>query len=415
MKNYTVYGIRENHIPIGGYMSPTPQSARHPEKGSLITESVYEKVKESGLDFLIAFYESVQADRTQFLQSLRLAEKFGIGIMIRDDNFYAYRPYDEQAFLQTLPLYRDSPAFCGIHVCDEPGRRKFELIQKMQTDLAKHCPGKTCYVNLFPHFASPQQLLSDLNRDAENADYDYQRYLQDYIRIVSPPYISFDYYPLTEVPGKIYSVYYRQLETIRQAAASAGIPFWCFVQTTNWWPPFRTPMFSEILFQVCTSLAFGARGIQYFPFCTPNGDTGNETFLSAVLDLDGNRTSVFAAVKYANEHISVVSETLLSSEHLGVLCGGRLPAVLPDGCTAEKPACLRRFSARHTLAGLFRRKEDTVLYAVNSDMEETEELELQLYHKRRTIVTLGAQKICFESELIRLQVKPGEGVLIEIF
>ncbi len=415
MKKYKIFGIDEEQIPIGGYISPTPQSEKYPEKESLITESVYKKVKESGINFLIAFYESLQTHPKEFMESLRLAEKYGLQLMIRDDNFYAYRPYQEALFVQSLKTYKDSPAFSGIHVCDEPGSKKFDLLKQMQESMQRNCPGKTCYVNLFPHFATPKQLVSDLSAGDENPDYDYERYLRDYIRIVKPSYISFDYYPLTEKEGKIYPAYYNQINMIREASKEAKIPFWCFVQTTNWWPPFRTPVFSEILFQVCTCLAFGARGIQYFPFCTPNGETGNEIFHSAVLDLDGNRTSVFAAVQYANEHIRAVSRVLMTFEHIGMLFAGELPAELPDSCVIALPDFVVGFSGKHTLAGVFERGNELAMYAVNSDMFEEEELEIKFSSKRNMAVILGNQKLYFNSESIKLRIEAGRGVLLEFF
>lgn len=415
MKNYRVFGVPEGEIPIGGYISPPPASREHPDKPSLVNEETYFKVKECGVDFLVCFYESLQEKPAEFAAALKAAEAAGVKLMIRDDNFYAYRAFDEEAFARSKAAYEDSPAFAGIHVCDEPGFLKFELLRDMREALERHCPGKTAYVNLFPYFATPRQLYSDLKADAEEQpDYDYARYLGDYLKIVRPPYLSFDYYPLTEEEGRIYPEYYGQLATIRQAAAKADVPFWAFVQTTHWWPPFRTPVFSEIQYQVSTALAFGAKGIQYFPFCTPNGFTGAETFHRAVLDLSGNRTSVFSAVQYANRHIKAVSPVLAESEHLGLVARGELPVELPASCARKDIPGVREFGAAHALAGVFARGAEIAVYVVNQSMKEEDAAILRFDGARRVTVIAHAQRTETVTDFLALKIGAGEGVLVRL-
>ncbi len=48
------------------------------------------------------------------------------------------------------------------------------------------------------------------------------------------------------------------------AAQEANIPFWTFVQTCSFNSGRRIPTEADILWQVNTALAYGAKGIQYF-------------------------------------------------------------------------------------------------------------------------------------------------------
>ena len=95
----------------------------------------------------------------------------------------------------------------------------------------------------------------------------YDEFIADYLNEVKPDYLSYDYYaPLGEFPN-MRDTYFYQLGLIRNIVQEQHLPFWCFVLTSKHYD-YRLIKPSELYWQVNTSLAYGAKGIQYFNFKT---------------------------------------------------------------------------------------------------------------------------------------------------
>ena len=130
---------------------------------------------------------------------------------------------------------------------------------------------------------------------------------------------------------------------IRAAAQEANIPFWTFVQTCSFNSGMRIPTEADILWQVNTALAYGAKGIQYFTGVLPtNGDGTGEIFNGAMFDRDGNRTVIYDYVKTANDQIKAIDEVLMCSRSEGVIVAGG------DAVGGRKPDPRRRYSRKST-------------------------------------------------------------------
>ena len=94
----------------------------------------------------------------------------------------------------------------------------------------------------------------------------YQAYVRQYLETVRPKLLSFDHYALVgqgERPS-----YFENLEVIRREALRAEVPFASIVLATPH-DPYRDPTEADLRWQVYTSLAYGARGILYFTYWTP--------------------------------------------------------------------------------------------------------------------------------------------------
>ena len=138
-------------------------------------------------------------------------------------------------------------------------------------------PGLLPYINLFPS--------------------DDPAYYRDFVDVVKPSLISFDRYPLLS-EGREDANYFHNWAIVRDAALHGDIPSWVFIQTLAY-NNHREPTAAELLWQVNISLAYGAKGIQYFTYWTPEAARG-EGFGPALITVDGRRTPRYAAAQKIN-------------------------------------------------------------------------------------------------------------------
>lgn len=189
------------------------------------------------------------------------------------------------------PLLLSSPAALGgVIVRDEPSYSEFAGCKRAKELLEEFLPSDLLYHgNLFPDYATQEQLY---NRGTGNPalpgeGYEYARYIDDYIEIFRPRVLSYDYYPMVGEDGYIREGYFGNMSVIRNRAAEAEIPFWVYIQTCSFNASVRVPDEGEIGWLVNTSLAYGAKGIQYFTYFLPNDD--GEVFRGAMVDREGNQ------------------------------------------------------------------------------------------------------------------------------
>jgi hypothetical protein len=119
----------------------------------------------------------------------------------------------------------------------------------------------------------------------------------------------------------------------------------------------REPTAAELLWQVNISLAYGAKGIQYFTYWTPEAARG-EGFGPALITVDGKRTSRYYAAKEINttwlhqvgrELKPLVSETV---EHAN-------ETPLPNGAVGFTPTNLvSGITGSAVVVGTFRSRDE---------------------------------------------------------
>ena len=146
--------------------------------------------------------------------------------------------------------YVGDPGIWGYFVMDEPGRKGIELadlLPKMQA-FHKLDPGKPAYINL-----------------------DFHDDLDAFIKTLNPRVLSYDHYQWWA--GQ--EMFFPMLEKFRQASLSANIPFICWVEAVcvSWGdiPPDNQ---AKIRHSVYCSLAYGAKGIQWWAWRNFNRDAG---------------------------------------------------------------------------------------------------------------------------------------------
>ncbi|HET7272129.1 MAG TPA: hypothetical protein VFI90_13710, partial [Rubrobacter sp.] len=212
----------------------------------------------------------------------------------------------KQRVRELVATYSTYPAFAGINIYDEPKTSMFGLVNAAEDELRTSPPEELPYINVWPSYTSATGLGAR----------DYTTYLERYFAAVNPPLLCFDHYPLLK--KGITPDYFYNWAVIRNFAARFGVPSWAFIQSVGFngsevgLPNRRKPDRQEILWQVNVSLAYGAKGIQYFTYWTPEAQPGPSIrFGQALISDTGQQTELYDYAREVNGYLKVVGRVLL--------------------------------------------------------------------------------------------------------
>lgn len=201
------------------------------------------------------------------------------------------------------------PAVYGYYLRDEPSANMFPALAAYTAALRQAAPQARAYINLFPNYANEAQLGTPT----------YAEHLERYIATVKPPFVSYDHYALMD-DGTLRGGYFANLEAVRAAAMKHELPFWNIV-LSNAHFRYAEPTEGGLRFQAFTTLAYGARGISYFTYFTPQH--GN--YRLAPIDQFGNKTATWEMLRRVNLQIHALAPTLVKCESVGVFHHPNVP------------------------------------------------------------------------------------------
>jgi len=131
------------------------------------------------------------------------------------------------------------PALYSYYLIDEPNASRFPEFGRLVAYLREKDPARMAYINLFPTYATNEQLGN--TGDVVTA---YTEHLRQFVDIVRPDLISYDHYHFTAKGDN--GQYFLNLALIREAALKAGVPFLNIVQACSWTPSMRVPSTNEV-------------------------------------------------------------------------------------------------------------------------------------------------------------------------
>ncbi len=203
------------------------------------------------------------------------------------------------------------PALYSYFITDEPNATNFPALGRLVAYLRERDPAHLAYINLFPTYASNEQLGNAGEKVAA-----YEAHLHQYLQQVKPALISYDHYQFTTKGDS--PDYFLNLAVIRQAALEASVPFLNIVQAATWTPSMRVPNAEEMRFLVFTTLAYGGQGISYYVYCCA-GHTGG------IANPDGSPTVLYEPLKCLNHDFVAIARELQPLKSFGVYHAGMLP------------------------------------------------------------------------------------------
>jgi len=245
------------------------------------------------------------------------------------------------------------PAVFGYYLKDEPGARFFPSLGQWVKALGKAAPQACAYVNLFPNYASSQQMGVST----------YAEYLESYVQTVQPKFISYDHYALMD-DGSLRGGYFQNLEAVRDAAQRHGLPFWNIV-LANAHFRYAEPTEAGLRFQLYTTLAYGGRGISYFTYFAPS--TGN--YRLAPIDQFGHKSPTWEMLRHVNLQLHRIGKVYLTLKSVNVFHHPKVPR----GCSGFKTSrWLARVEGADLLVGEFEGpKGQPFVMVVNKDLHDS--------------------------------------------
>ena len=320
-----------------------------PDK-SLLTLETFQKIAEAGFSINMSFY----GERDINLKALDLAQQAGIQLLIQDARIA--KLVDDTSLPLTsldpiIAVYKDHPAFWGYFILDEPNAAKFDRIAEIFAYLKDKDPAHPAYVNLFPTYATPQQLGTET----------YEKHVASFLDKVRPTFLSYDHYPITT--KGLREDYYLNLEIIREMAAKFGLPFWAFTLVTAHavYPP---PTVAHIRLQLFSDLAYGAKGLQYFTYGTPSGSDFDWKY--GLIDPQGKPTLTYQFASEINQHVRQIAPLVGAWKSTAVYHADPVPKgcrpVPSDGLVQKVQSC-------PMIVGIFSDAGETYVMLVNRDYE----------------------------------------------
>ncbi|MCC6487118.1 MAG: beta-galactosidase [Candidatus Hydrogenedentes bacterium] len=205
--------------------------------------------------------------------------------------------------LANLP---DHPTCWGYLLRDEPNAADFPALRTMVDKVRAERPGRLAYINLFPNYASEKQLGTPT----------YEEHVRRFVDEVDVDVLSMDHYPIFKPEKDGRDGYCETLSVMREHSLRKGLPFWNFFNTMPY-GPHTDPTESQLRWQIYTSLAYGAKGVLYFCYWTPQG--GEFPKGGAIITAEGRPTRHYEQAKRINREIKNLGPTLMQLTSTAVI------------------------------------------------------------------------------------------------
>lgn len=401
-------------MPISGYNGPSP--AYWSKEGNVsydfITDEGFKKLADAGVNHISYVPWHFPASQEYATKMLELGEKYGIGITVRANLSYMETMEKTDAFLKQ---YSDYESFCSVFVTDEPSSANYfasnDRMISLYVKYFEHLNqlGYFPYCNLYPLYDAKQ-------RDA------YDEYLEEYMSTCKPPVLIYDHYVYDTDK---FDNYFYNMSVIREKAEEYNVPWWGFVGCGSDWSTgdsFDVPTEYQFVWNINTYLAYGAKGIQYYPVIQNIGDIQTPQFEDGLtriglLGAYGAKTRFWNYAKQMNEQIAACDDVLMNSVNKGVLltCDSA-KTELADAKYVLDGSSWRELEnvEGETMIGCFNYNGSSVFYVVNYSREYAQKITLDFVDSYKMSVVQNAKKSYVETDELTLDMLAGEGVLIVV-
>ena len=282
---------------IGAYWSPEPTlQAYQDAKDAGITHMMINKTLGHPTFDSMGFYWLP----TQY------AEEVGMKVIVHSDNS-GYK-----VLLDYFEDMKTNPVVEGVIGCDEPNVTKISMLASDYQDFKKEFPDTPYWVNLFPDYATSEQL----------GGVTWEKYVDTYkekmLSKYDPNYriLMCDCYPLMSGTN-IYAKWLYNLEYLRKTADSVDAELQMYMQAQGFLGRWRQPTrVSELTYQAYVYLAYGVNSISYYPWLTPGG--GDDPNKGPIAE-DNTPTYIYDFVKATNKEIQSFDEVYLDFDWKAVI------------------------------------------------------------------------------------------------
>lgn len=354
-------------------------------------------------------------------EHLDILHRHGLRAMLQIGTPNIDDPTEAQKLDSIVQRVKHHPALYSYHLVDEPGAGAFPALGKLVAYLREKDPAHLAYINLFPTYASAEQLQVSADA-AERArvgipqDFAgvstsdetvlrYREHLRQYMTLVKPDLISYDHYHFLKNSDGVQ--YFLNLALIRAAALEANKPFLNIIQAcdspSEGW---RGPVENEVRWLTYTSLAYGAQGICHFRY-----DIG----LWEDRKNPSTPLPLYWAVSRMNREFLAIASQLQPLKSIGAYHCGDIPLggqELPAGSVFHPQT-----ESQNVLLGYFGKTLSRPTHIVVVNLDYTNAISttftgpgtMEIFHAMTQTWTKRS-----EGQQLNLDIEPGGGVLLRL-
>ena len=359
----------------------------------------FKEIRDAGFTINYANFQSLEGVE----KALGFAQQVGMKIVVRCPELRT----DTENTVRRLMKH---PALAGYFLQDEPGADDFPVLAEWAKKIIAVDNKHFCYINLFPNYALPEQLLGK-NADVKGIKDAYPQYLESFLIQVPMTFLSFDNYPVVE--GKsgrvIRDNWYKNLEQAMEAAGKRQIPLWAFALSVAH-DPYPIPTIAEIKLQMFTNLAYGAQALQYFTYWNPRVNP-NWDFHDAPIGHDGKRTVVYDRVKQVNSDLQKLAGVFMDSKVVFVKHTGKhIPAGTKRLDKLPDPVTILETDESGALVSLLEKGNRQFLVIVNRDFKNPLQLVFAAQDKVSRVLPDGTL-VKASAYTSKLEIDPGDALI----
>lgn len=351
--------------------------------------------------------------------ALSLLNRYGLRSVVHDSRIgKLYYENDiagaDSAIRQIVEDYAGFTNVIGWDITDEPNAVKFPVLAAIVNAFRRYSPDKETVINLFPNYASPEQLGNP----------DYITHLEEFVNVVRPHFISYDHYHFLGRENRRATNegavnererlirlsaentvnrggFFENIEDIRNISLKYGLDAMLIVLLTEH-GPYRNLTKNELLWEVNMCLAYGMRRISYFTYWEPAHDD-HWQWTNAMCDTKGNKMQHYYEVQSINRTIKPVGEYLFSHKSTAVYHVGTAE---PGTRVFSSCGNITEIDGDCGVAGFF---DDGSMYLVNRDFIGTHTFKI---HSSAPL-TIMKEGIFVDMPDTEITLDAGEGVLIK--
>ena len=392
-------------MPIGAWSGPTDTMILG-KNDTYTADYYFSQIRDLGINF---FPDTISATSENIHTLLNLCDKYGMAVEL-----YYITPQDglkltDDLLEEAKLLIKQHPSAVGFRFPDELGMAEINNYKELAAALSEY----DRYFNALPDYAEPEWYGGD-----------YEKYIAAFLEF-GIKRVSYDYYPFYKDGFRPNGqTYFENLAKMRKVTNAYDATFWAFMQVGTAYDPDCSATYDSeagMLWNVNTTLAYGAKGIQYFTLSNqgfgedPTGGTSSAIYNKQLVL---NERAEY--VKKANKQIKAIDHVLMNSYSDGVIFAGSTPSA--GSITLTKPSAaygtltsyyeLKSVSAAHALVGCFNYNGKTALYVVNNSITQTDNVTLSFDNTYKYQVIQDAQGKYVVGNTLSLSLKAGEGVLV---
>ncbi len=419
--------LKKDVFPIGGFFGLYAQEGSrdsHPPY-DFIAEKYTELIKNCGINFVVFHLNSVETDSGK--RVLQLYDRYGIGYFITDNRIIvelkkqrlSYKLLTEKIKKYT-DEYKNAPGYLGLYVWDEPDLQ--DMAWQSDVCRAFYAAGQDGvhpYINLLPS-------NGDRCFNSDGTYCDFEEYVTAYLKECKLSFLSYDHYLYITGLRQRATIgdlkFCEDLNTASVLSKRYGVPFWVHIACGGQWGEKNVineyyPNRAQFMLSIHLAMAFGAKGIQYFPLLQPKQfyAPAQNSKVNGLIGYNGRPNKWYNYARAVNTFLSAHSRIFCLAEHEGVafLGGSAVPATSRGvAIDQNRYGCVEYMEADHAVIGLFSFEGKPMYYIVNNSVKENGEVCIRFDrdYRFRVLSLKGEKELSADkkSRCVAMRLKPAE-------